>query len=82
MSVNGNGQRPQQPQQLPEEEIDYPRLVGDLSAQIGGLTTEVLGRGQIIDRLRGEVAQLREAAARGAGQVASAASEEAAHAGG
>lgn len=80
MNVNGNGQRPQQPQQLPEEEIDYPRLVGDLSAQIGGLTTEVLGRGQIIDRLRGEVAQLREAAARAAGQVASAASEEAAHA--
>lgn len=41
-----------------QDDIDYQRLVGDLSAQVGALTTEVLARGQVIDKLRGEVARL------------------------
>jgi hypothetical protein len=49
--VTGNGQVPV------HQEVDHQRLAMDLAQQVGALTAEVMARGQIIDRLRAELAE-------------------------
>lgn len=55
MNPNGTNMVPK------EDPVDYRLLTGDLAMQVGNLTAEIMVRGQIIDRLRAEVAELRRA---------------------
>ena len=41
------------------DDIDQGRLIADLGQQVGVLTTEVFARGQVIERLQVENADLR-----------------------